>query len=120
MAAIHGRAAPGAAPVIPGYWTSSTAEVTGSADGRGRTRFASGTRYPNGGLIAEERAHREWVRLAAAERIEAGATDQEAAVGFQVTRMSAIRWRSAAKCGPDRVALGGRVLDLGPHYRGCA
>src|SRR3954467_2879538 len=51
-------------------------------------------RYPQGGgLTAEERARREQVRLAAAEWIDEGATDQEVATRFRVTRMSANRWR---------------------------
>src|SRR3954454_19354252 len=53
-------------------------------------RYAQG-----GGLTAEERAHRERVRLEAAEWIEEGATDGEVAVRFRVTRMSANRWRHA-------------------------
>ena len=49
-------------------------------------------RYPDGGgLTAGERARREQVRLAAAELIEAGASDREVAKRFQVTRMSANR-----------------------------
>jgi len=37
-------------------------------------------RYPDGGeLTADERARREFVRLAAAQPIEAGASDQEVA-----------------------------------------
>src|SRR4051812_47885530 len=53
-------------------------------------------RYPQGGgLTAEERARREQVRLAAAEWIDEGATDQEVATRFRVTRMSANRWRRA-------------------------
>ena len=46
-----------------------------------------------GGLTAEDRARRERVRLAAAEWIEEGATDQEVAARFRVTRMSANHWR---------------------------
>jgi transposase len=53
-------------------------------------------RYPQGGgLTAAERARRERVRLAAAEWMEEGATDQEVATRFRVTRMSANRWRRA-------------------------
>ncbi len=51
-------------------------------------------RYPDGGgLTAAERARREQVRLAAAEMIEAGASDREVAKRFRVSRMSANRWR---------------------------
>jgi transposase len=57
-------------------------------------------RYPDGGgLNAEERARREQVRLAAAELIEAGASDREVARHFRVTRMSANRWRRALAAG---------------------
>ena len=53
-------------------------------------------RYPDGGgLTAQERARREQVRLAAAEMIEAGASDREVAKRFRVSRMSANRWRRA-------------------------
>ena len=53
-------------------------------------------RYPDGGgLTAAERARREKVRLAAAEMIEAGASDREVARRFRVSRMSANRWRRA-------------------------
>jgi hypothetical protein len=49
-------------------------------------------RYPDGGgLTAEERTRREQVRLAAAELIEAGASDLEVARRFRVSRMSANR-----------------------------
>ena len=45
-------------------------------------------RYPDGGgLDAAERARREKVRLAAAEMIEAGASDREVAKRFRVSRM---------------------------------
>jgi putative transposase len=57
-------------------------------------------RYPDGGgLTAAERARRERVRLEAAEMIEAGATDQEVAKRFRVSRMSANRWRRALAAG---------------------
>jgi transposase len=57
-------------------------------------------RYPDGGgLTAEERARREQVRLAAAELIEAGASDGEVARRFRVSRMSANRWRRALEAG---------------------
>jgi hypothetical protein len=53
-------------------------------------------RYPDsGGLTAAERARREQVRLAAADQIQAGASDREIAQRFRVTRMSANRWRRA-------------------------
>jgi putative transposase len=46
-------------------------------------------RYPDGGgLTTEERARRERVRLAAAEYFAEGASDQEVATRFRVTRMS--------------------------------
>nr|WP_329529331.1 helix-turn-helix domain-containing protein [Streptomyces sp. NBC_01462] len=57
-------------------------------------------RYPDGGgLTAEERVQRERVRLAAADLIEAGASDREVARGFRVTRMSANRWRRGLASG---------------------
>ena len=62
-------------------------------------------RYPDGGgLTAAERARRERVRLAAAELIEAGASDREVARAFRVSRMSANRWRRAL-AGGGRTAL---------------
>ncbi|MFD3842711.1 hypothetical protein ACFWWC_41745 [Streptomyces sp. NPDC058642] len=49
-------------------------------------------RYPGGGgLTAEERVRREQVRLAAADLIEAGASDGEAARRIRVAQMSANR-----------------------------
>src|SRR5215813_2753167 len=72
-------------------------------------------RYPeSGGLDAAERARRERVRLAAAELIEAGASDREVAKRFRVTRMSANRWRRA-------LAAGGRaaLLSKGPAGGPC-
>jgi transposase len=76
-------------------------------------------RYPDGGgLTAEERARREQVRLAAAELIEAGASDREVAKRFRVTRMSANRWRRALAA-DGRAALaskgaGGARCKLSP------
>src|SRR5688500_14363430 len=72
-------------------------------------RYAQG-----GGLTAEERARREQVRLEAAEWIEEGATDQEVAARFRVTRMSANRWRRA-------LAAGGRpaLASKGPGGTRC-
>jgi putative transposase len=76
-------------------------------------------RYPDGGgLTAEERARRERVRLAAAELIEAGASDREVARHFRVSRMSANRWRRALAAG-GRLALaskgaGGARCKLSP------
>jgi len=72
-------------------------------------------RYPDGGgLTAAERARREQVRLAAADLIEAGASDREVARQFRVTRMSANRWRRA-------LAAGGRaaLLSKGPGGGPC-
>ena len=65
--------------------------------------------FDDGGLTAAERARREQVRLAAAEQIEAGASDREVAKRFRVTRMSVNRWRRA-------LAAGGRaaLLSKGP------
>jgi putative transposase len=96
-------------------------------------------RYPDGGgLDAAERARRERVRLAAAEMIEAGASDREIARHFRVSRMSANRWRRAlaaggrdalstkgaggAKCklAPAQVAELEEVLDAGPAACGYA
>ena len=76
-------------------------------------------RYPDGGgLTAAERARRERVRLAAAEMIEAGASDREIAKRFRVSRMSANRWRRALAAG-GREALaskgaGGAKCKLSP------
>lgn len=65
-------------------------------------------RYPDGGgLDAGERARREQVRLAAAELIEAGASDREVARRFRVSRMSASKWRRALAAG-GRAALASR------------
>ncbi|MBW8767860.1 MAG: winged helix-turn-helix domain-containing protein [Geodermatophilales bacterium] len=96
-------------------------------------------RYPQGGgLTAEERARREQVRLAAAEWIDEGATDQEVATRFRVTRMSANRWRRAlaeggrpalaskgaggARCRLSPVQLDElqALLDAGPAAEGWA
>jgi transposase len=68
-------------------------------------RYAGGMRYgEGGGLDAAERARRERVRLAAADLIEAGASDREVARHFRVSRMSANRWRRALAAG-GRAAL---------------
>ena len=96
-------------------------------------------RYPDGGgLDAAERARRERVRLAAAEMIEAGASDREIARHFRVSRMSVNRWRRALACGgrealaskgaagaqckltPAQVAELEEVLDAGPAACGYA
>ena len=96
-------------------------------------------RYPDGGgLTAQERARREQVRLAAAEMIEAGASDREVARRFRVSQMSANRWRrmlaaggraalaskgaGGAKCKLTPVQLGEleAVLDAGPAAVGYA
>ncbi len=75
-----------------------------------------------GGLTAAERARREQVRLAAAELIEAGASDLEVAKHFRVSRMSANRWRRALAAG-GRAALaskgaGGARCKLAPAQLG--
>jgi putative transposase len=96
-------------------------------------------RYPDGGgLDAAERARRERVRLAAAEMIEAGASDREIARHFRVSRMSVNRWRRALACGgrealaskgaggaqckltPAQVAGLEQILDAGPAAAGYA
>jgi transposase len=96
-------------------------------------------RYPDGGgLTAAERARREQVRLAAADMIEAGASDPEVARRFRVSRMSANRWRrdlaaggraalaskgaGGAKCklSPARLGELEAVLDAGPAACGYA
>jgi transposase len=71
-------------------------------------------RYPDGGgLDAAERARREKVRLAAAEMIEAGASDREVAKHFRVSRMSANRWRRALAAG-GRAALASKGAGGAP------
>jgi putative transposase len=96
-------------------------------------RYARAMRSPDGGgLTAAERARREQLRMAAAELIEAGASDREVAKRFRVSRMPANRWRRAlaaggkqalaskgaggARCKLTRVQLAGleAVLDAGP------
>ena len=96
-------------------------------------------RYPDGGgLTAQERARRERVRLAAAEMIEAGASDREVAKRFRVSRMSANRWRHALAAGgraelatkgaggarcklrAAQVSVLEEVLDAGPAVCGYA
>ena len=84
--------------------------VTGSADGWRAPAYLRCMRYPDGGgLDAAERARREQVRLAAAELIEAGASDREVARRFPVSRMSANRWRRALVVGGR--AVGGTSAD---------
>jgi len=101
------------------------------ADGRRSLRYAGAVSYPDGsGLTAEERAPREQVRLAAAEWIEAGASDREVAARFRVTRMSANRWRRAlapkgpggARCrrSPAQLEELQALLDAGPAAWGWA
>ena len=96
-------------------------------------------RYPDGGgLTAAERACREQVRLAAAELIEAGASDREIARRFRVSQMPANRWRRALAAGgkqalasrgaggarckltPGQVAGLEAVLEAGPAAWGWA
>jgi putative transposase len=76
-------------------------------------------RYPDGGgLTAAERFRREQVRLAAAELIEAGASDPEIAKRFRVSRMSANRWRRALAAGGKQAlaskGAGGARCKLSP------
>jgi transposase len=76
-------------------------------------------RYPDGGgLTAAERARREQVRLAAAELIEAGASDREVAKRFRVSPMSANRWRRALAAGGKQAlaskGAGGARCKLSP------
>jgi putative transposase len=74
-------------------------------------RYAGAMRYPDGGgLTAAERARREQVRLAAAELIEAGASDREIARRFRVSRMSVNRWRRALAAG-GKAALASKGAD---------
>jgi transposase len=106
---------------------------------RGVARYAGGMRYPDGGgLTAAERARREQVRLAAAEMIEAGASDREVAKRFRGSQMSANRWRrnlaaggraalaskgtGGARCklAPAQLAELEAVLDAGPAACGYA
>jgi putative transposase len=63
--------------------------------GTGHVRVLSRSGFQD----AAERARRERVRLAAAELIEAGASDREVARHFRVSRMSANRWRRALAAG---------------------
>jgi transposase len=78
--------------------------------------YAGVMMYHDGGrLTAEERARREQVRLAAAELIEAGASDREVARRLQVTRASANRWRRALAIG-GRQALASKGPG-GPHCK---
>ena len=76
----------------------------------GAARYAGTMKYPaGGGLTAAERARREQVRLAAAELIEAGASDREVARRFRVSRMPVNRWRRAL------AMLGGNGILLDHH-----
>jgi transposase len=77
-------------------------------DGWPGVRYAGCMRYgEGGGLTAAERARRERVRLAAAEVIEAGASDPEVARRFRVSRMSANRRRALAAVGRAALASKG-------------
>ena len=88
-----------------------------------RVRYAGIVRYPDGGgLTAKERVRREQVRLAAADLIEAGASDREVARRFRVSRMSVNRWWRALAAGA-RAALaskgaGGAKCKLTPAQLG--
>jgi hypothetical protein len=89
----------------------------------GAARYAGTMRYPDGGgLTAAERARREQVRLAAAELIEAGASDREVARRFRVSRMSVNRWRRALAAGGKQAlaskGAGGARCKLTPAQLG--
>jgi Homeodomain-like domain len=100
---------------------SLTARVTDCADGWRGVRYAAVMRYPDGGgLTAEERARRERVRLAAAELIEAGASDREVARRLRVSRMSANRWRRALAAGRRWRPRGLVVPGAGSAWPSCA
>src|SRR5437868_15036852 len=76
--------------------------------------YAGVMRYPDGGgLTAAERARREQVRLAAAELIEAGASDRGVGRRFRRGRVSANRWRRAPGAG-GREALVFKRAGGGP------
>jgi transposase len=76
--------------------------------------YARKMRYPDGGgLDAAERARREQLRLAAAELIEAGASDVDVAARFRVSRMPANRWRR-------KLAAGGRAALASKGAAGAA
>lgn len=85
-------------------------------------RYAVGMRYAQGGgLDAAARARREQVRMAAAECIAAGESDEQVAARFRVTKMSANRWRRAVESGgrealASKGAAGARPL-LGQAQR---
>ena len=74
--------------------------------------YAGVMRYSDGGgLTAAERARREQVRLAAADQIEAGASDREVAKRFRVTRMPANRWRRALAAASRVAARSGPTME---------
>ena len=86
-------------------------------------RYAGAMRYADGGgLTAAERARREQVRFAAAELIQAGASDREVARRFGVSRMSANRWRRALAAGGKQAlaskGAGGARCKLTPAQLG--
>src|SRR5256885_513603 len=88
--------------------------VTGLVTAAARC-YAGVMRYPGGGgRPAAGGARREQVRLAAADLIEAGASDRVVAGRFRVSRMSANRWRRA-------LAAGGRpaLVSKGPGGGPC-
>jgi transposase len=99
---------------VRGLRLDATALVT-----PGALRYAGTMRYPDGGrLTAAERARRERVRLAAADLIEAGASDREIAKRFRLSRMSANRWRHALAAGGKQAlafkGAGGARCKLSP------
>ena len=77
-------------------------------------RSAGVMRSPDGGgLTVAERARREQLRLAAAELIDASASDREVAKRFWVLRMPANRWRRVP-CVSRSVSVGARCRGIEP------
>lgn len=67
-----------------------------------------------GGLTAAEWARREWTRLAVAELIEVGVSDQEVVRRCRVSRMPVSQWRRMLAAGHR---LGERLGQLRQRLR---